>query len=325
MNHPRPASGAEGGASRVVPPWSPPERSVVAVGLFDGVHKGHRRLLRDLAVWAREADAAPVVLTFDPQPAVLVTGSAPPLVVGARHRVELIRSLGIEHVWLLAMTRELARLCAEDFLRTHVVDPLGGVGLLVGFDNHLGSDRADYGTVSAMAEALGLSVRTCEPVIVNGAPVSSTMVRQAIVAGDLVGAEYLLGRRVAIFGRVVTGAGRGRGLGYPTANLRLEHEAMVPCGIYAGEVRLEGMTYLAAISIGSCPTFGGREAQPGSGPYVEERHTVEVHILDFDGDLVGRDLEVAITGKLREEQRFASTEELVAQMDADIRVVRDRG
>jgi riboflavin kinase/FMN adenylyltransferase len=296
--------------------------SVVAIGLFDGVHRGHQALLEELVRWGTDLAAEPAVITFDPHPREILAGDAPPLVVSARHRVRLIRACGVRRVWVLRSDRELLGLSARDFLRRFVVEALGGAGLLVGFDHRLGSDRADLGVLRSIASDLGVTVRSAPPFLVDGAAVSSTAVRKAIVSGDLHRAERLLGRRVTILGRVVSGAGRGEGLGYPTANLAIEHEAMVPCGIYAGEARLDGRRFLAAISVGSSPTFGGPDAVAATGPYVEGRHVVEVHLLDFAGDLRGKELEVVVVRKLREEARFDSPEALIRQMDADVAAIR---
>jgi riboflavin kinase / FMN adenylyltransferase len=303
-------------------PWPRPRRSVVAVGLFDGVHRGHRLLLGELVNWAARAGAEPVVITFDPHPAAVVAGVAPPLVTGPRERVRLIQALGIERVWLLPATPAFVKVRAEEFLRRYVCGDLGAIGLLVGFDNRLGSDQAGFAALRALGASLGLEVRTCAPFLLRGEPISSTALRQAIAAGDLARAAEMLGRPVSFAGRVVRGAGRGKGLGYPTANVALEHEVMVPCGIYGGEAVLEGKRYLAAISVGACPTFGAADAAPARGAYVAGAHVIEVHLLDFEGDLAGRELEVELDGKLREEEKFASPEALVAQMARDVAAIR---
>ena len=304
------------------PPWPPPERSVVAVGLFDGVHRGHKHLLSELAEWGREASAVPVVVTFHPHPERITRGSAPPLIVSPRHRIRLISELGIERIWLLDLDPELLGMTAEAFLAAYVTGALNAVGLLVGFNNRLGKDRADYAVLRSLGPSLGLEIRSCDPLIVEGEPVSSTSVRQAIVSGDIERAERLLGRPVSLVGTVIEGAGRGRRLGFPTANLNLQHEATVPCGVYSGRVEVDGRTYSAAVSVGACPTFGGNETRPGKGTYVPGEHRVEVHILDFSGDLLGRELEVMLKRKLREERKFPTEEALIAQLRSDVERIR---
>jgi riboflavin kinase / FMN adenylyltransferase len=303
-------------------PWPRPERSVVAVGLFDGVHRGHQFLLGELKRWASSVAADAVVVTFDPPPAAVISGAAPPLITSPRRRIRLIEELGIERVWLLRTDSSLVRLRAREFLEDYLCGALRAVGLLVGFDNRLGSDQADFAQLRSVGASRGVEVRSCEPFLIGGEPISSTVLRQAITAGDLGRAEGLLGRKVSFAGTVVRGAGRGAGLGFPTANLALEHEVMVPCGIYGGEVRTGGRRWLAAISIGSCPTFNARSLAPARGPYVPNSHGVEVHIIDFEGDLSGQELEVTVTRKLREEEKFMSVEALIAQLQRDVEAIR---
>ena len=304
------------------PPWTPPARAVVAVGLFDGVHCGHRALLAELSTWAQACGAAPVVITFDPHPDAVLSGAPPPLVVTPAHRVRLIRELGIAHVWLLALDGGVLRLTAREFLQRYVCAAVAGRGLLVGFNNRLGRDRAGYGELAALGGSLKLEVRECPATLVDGVPVSSTRVRQAIVAGDLARARRLLGRSPSVAGRVVAGRGRGRGLGFPTANIRPGHEAVVPCGVYEGEVSIDGRTYRAAVSIGACPTFAPGGGAAAHGAFEDGSHTIEAHILEFRGDLLGREIEVRIHRALRKERVFDSAAALAVQIRADIDAIR---
>ncbi len=298
------------------------------MGLFDGVHRGHAFLLETLKAWAAERGAAPVAVTFDPHPEEILHGAAPPLVVSPARRVELIRALGVPRVWLFPLTRAVMALAAREFVARHVRDALGGEGLLMGFDNRLGSDRADCAALRAAGADLGIEVRACPPYLVDGEPVSSTAVRKAIVTGDLPAAEKLLGRRVSVMGRVVRGRKIGRLLGFPTANLETAHQAVVPCGIYAAEVTLEGRTLRAAVSVGSGPTARPGDIAPGTGSYVGAEHTVEVHVIGYAGDLTGKDIEARIVRKLREERRFPDYASLIEQIKKDIAEIetgRDAG
>ncbi len=291
---------------------------MVAVGLFDGVHRGHRYLLETTRDWAAELRAVAVVVTFAPHPEELLHGNPPPLVVSPAHRVRLIHALGIARAWLFPLTAEIMRMTAREFVAQYVRDALGAVGLIVGFDHRLGSDRAGYATLHELGAELGVEVRQCAPFLVGGQPVSSTAVRKAIVGGDLARAEQLLGRRVSVMGRVVEGKKIGRTLGFPTANLQTTHEAVVPCGIYAGEVTIDGRTLRAAVSVGAGPTVQPPAVEAGRGAFQERLHTVEVHVIDYAGELLGKELEVRIERKLRDEQRFASIDALVAQIRADV-------
>ena len=304
-----------------LPPWPRPPGAVVAVGLFDCVHRGHAFLLETLKAWAAERGAAPVAVTFDPHPEEILSGAAPPLVASPARRVELIRALGVSRVWLFPLTRGVMALTAREFAARYVRGALGGQGLLMGFDNRLGSDRADCAALGAAAAGLGIEVRVCPPYLVEGEPVSSTAVRKAIIAGDLAAAERLLGRRVSVMGRVVRGRRIGRLLGFPTANLQTAGLAVVPCGIYAAEVTLEGRTLRAAMSVGSGPTARPADIAPGTGPYAAAEHTVEVHIIGYDGDLTGKEIEARVVRKLREERRFPDYATLVAQIKKDIAAI----
>ncbi len=307
------------------PPWGPAERSIVTVGLFDGVHLGHRKIIKELCLWAAEAGATPVVMTFDRHPGEVLRGTAPPLIDAPAFRVALLRSLGVEKVWLLELSREFLSQTAAEFLERFVAGALNGTGLLVGFNNLLGSDRAGFEKLRREGERCNIEVRSCGPCTVGGEAVSSTLARRAVQQGELGRARLLLGRPPVLCGRVIQGRGWGRRFGFPTANLALAHGAVLPCGVYAGQTRWAGRPYLAAVSIGTCPTLRSEPVPAGRGAYVPGEHTVEVHLLDFNGDLTGADLAVAVNEKLREEKRFPSPEDLIAQIKRDLERVRAVG
>lgn len=304
------------------PPWPVPGRSIVSVGLFDGVHRGHAALLEQLRRQADAMGGEAVAVTFHPHPAALLTGRSPLLVVSPDHRVRLIQDLGIDRVWLMDLDRSFLAMAASDFLREFLCRQLNAVGLVVGFNNKLGSDQADFAQLQGLGMPLGLSVFQAPPFLVSGRPVSSTMVRDAVTGGDLALARRLLGRPVSFMGRIVPGRGVGTTLGFPTANLVIEYEAVVPCGVYAGQVTLAGRRCPAAVNIGHCPTFDDRPDEPARGPYVQGKHVIEIHVLDYDGDLAGAELIVSLLGKLREEQRFPDRAALTAQIQRDVDQVR---
>ncbi|MBX3464973.1 MAG: riboflavin biosynthesis protein RibF [Planctomycetes bacterium] len=290
-----------------------PGRSAVAVGVFDGVHLGHQRLLHQLLEMASALQALPTVVTFTNHPDQVLHGAAPPLLVSVPHRLRLLRRAGVERLVLLAFEPRLQNMAPREFAAEVLVRSLRCRGLLLGYDSALGKDRA--GTPQHFRELgaeLGFEVRTGAPFEVDGQPVSSTRIRAAIAAGDLALAHRYLGRFPGAFGTVVHGDARGRRLGFPTANLVPQPGALPPPGVYAVEAIVDGTACPGAANLGTRPTFGG-----GATPLLE------VHLLDFDGDLYGRDLEVTFRRLLRPERAFAGADELRRQIELDIAAVRE--
>ena len=293
--------------------------AAVAIGVFDGLHLGHRAILDAALARARAAGGRCVVMSFDPHPDVVLSRggfhSPPPLTpLGERRR--RLAALGVDALDILPFTRELAALEPEVFVDRHLVAPHAPIALVVGEGFALGRGRS--GTVArlgAIGATRGFEVEAVPLVALEGAPVSSTRIRAALAEGRVADAARLLGRRYALAGTVVTGDGRGRELGYPTANVRLDEERVVPAdGIYAVLVRLGDEPTLrpAAMSIGMRPTFDGQV------------RTLEVHLLDWSGDLVGRALEVEFVAWLRPELRFENAAALIAAMDRDVEETRRR-
>ena len=293
--------------------------TAVAIGVFDGLHLGHRAILDAALARARAAGGRCVVMSFDPHPDVVLARGAfhspPPLTpLGEKHR--RLAALGVDRFVVLPFTRELASLEPETFVDRHLVEPLAPFALVVGEGFALGRGRS--GTVErlrAIGGTRGFEVEAVPLVQMDGGPVSSTRIRQALAGGRVAEAARLLGRRYAIAGRVVTGDRRGRELGYPTANLRLDEDRVIPAdGIYAVLAHLpgEGEPRPAAMSIGMRPTFDG------------QLRTLEVHLLDWSGDLVGRPLEVEFVDWIRPELRFESADDLIAAMDRDVAETRRR-
>lgn len=280
---------------------------VVAVGVFDGMHVGHRRLLAALRDWAAGTGGETVVVTFRSHPRTVITESGATFITSLPHRLLMLERERIDACVLLTFSPELARMSAQEFARDFLIARLGLKGLLMGFDSRLG--RGGGGNLDRMRELgrqLGFEVRQFQAVKVDDEVVSSTRIRELILAGKLARAQRMLDRPVAVLGTVVKGEGRGRDLGFPTANLDLHHEARPPSGVYAATAVLEDEETPALVNIGTRPTFhaGGAEV-------------VEVHIPGFDGELYGRDIEVLFLAKIREERSFASTQELIERMKKD--------
>ena len=293
---------------------APPSRSVVAVGVFDGVHLGHQRLLHQLMEMASALQGMPTVVTFANHPDQVLRGEAPPQLVSVPHRLRLLRRAGVGRLVLLRFEPRLQNMTARAFAQDLLVDRLRARGLLLGYDSALGKDRE--GTPARFRELgaeLGFEVGVGEPFLLDGAPVSSTAIRAAIARGDLAAAHRFLGRFPGAMGTVVHGEARGRTLGFPTANLVPQPGALPPSGVYAVDAIVDGAVHPAVANLGVRPTFAGSTT-------TESR--LEVHLLDFHGDLYGRELEVAFRKFLRPERKFADAGELTAQIAVDVAAAR---
>ena len=304
-----------------VPPGFGP--SVVTVGNFDGVHRGHQAVLGRLVTDARAAGAAAVAITFDPHPlAVLRPEQAPTPLQGLDRRLDLMAQTGLDAVLVMEFTLELAGWSPERFVADVLAGGLGAHAVVVGRDMRFGHrNSGDVGTLRELGARYGYDVDLVEDLgstdeaHPSGRRWSSTWVRELLAAGDVAGAAEVLGRPHETSGRVVHGDHRGRELGYPTANLAQSAEGMVPAdGVYAGRLTVlpDGDVWPAAVSIGTNPTFDG----------VERR--VEAYVLDRDDlDLYGRRVRVEYVSRLRPTLRFDGVEPLVAQMRQDVDRARE--
>ncbi len=288
--------------------------SALVVGNFDGVHLGHQAVLEQVASDARAAGVASCALTFDPHPAAVVGRGAPPLLTTMERRAELMHDLGIERVYVRRFDAEFAAWPPERFARELLARGLRARIVVVGENFRFGAKRAgDLALLRRLGEELGFDARVHAIARDARGPYSSTRARDAITAGDLDEARRVLGRPHELSGTVVHGDARGRQLGFPTANLEDVPELSPPDGVYAVKVdRLEpdvGPRPLAAgvTNLGVRPTLT-------SGA----RRTLEVHLVDFDGDLYGARLRLHLLARLRGEQRFASLDELKAQIARDV-------
>lgn len=295
---------------------------MLAIGNFDGVHRGHRTLVAELIRLSREHGSPAMVFTFDPPPARLLRpGPWPQPLTWMERRAELLENLGIDHVLAYPTTSSLLELSAESFFRKVVIEELGARGLVEGPNFRFGKDRGgDVALLSRMCREHHLLLSIIEPERIGENWVSSSSIREAIDAGDIERANAALGEPYRIRGKVHGGAGRGRTLGFPTANLG-EVPVLIPGhGVYAGRIARaswddgrtvpERLTHAhAAIHIGPNPTFG------------EEASKVEIHVLDFAGDLYGATLEVEMVRRIRGIRKFSGLNELIEQIQADLRSV----
>jgi riboflavin kinase/FMN adenylyltransferase len=289
--------------------------SLVAVGVFDGVHVGHQHLIRHLVQEAHGKARCAVVLTFFPHPdAVLKEQHGRYYLTSPEQRAEMLIALGVDNVITHPFNDDVRQMSAQTFVN-RLLQHLKMASLWVGQDFALGYQReGDVAFLRAQGESLGFTVETIELIRAKHAPqqaVSSTAIRALIAAGDVAEARLLLGRSYEIEGTVVKGDGRGRPLGFPTANLAVWSEQLIPAnGVYAGWATVKGARYRAVTNVGTRPTFDGQDVR------------VEPHLLDFDGDLYGALLRLTFEARLRSEQKFDGVGALRAQLAQDVENAR---
>ncbi len=287
--------------------------SCVTIGNFDGVHRGHQKLIQTVIHKARQRDMLSVVVSFCPHPLhVLVGPHTPPFITVRDQKLDCIEALGVDLTMLLHFTKEMADLEPEDFVRRYLVEWLHTRELVVGYDYSFGKGRkGNFTLLRDLGDVYGFNVERLDPVIINDAIVSSTRIRDMIRAGDVWGVKPLLGRFYVVRGQVIHGKNRGgKLLGFPTANLKLENEVHPATGVYAVWAQLNGEILPGVANIGYSPTFGNDEI------------SIEVHILDFGMDIYGHDLRVHFVQRLRPEKKFSGLDELVARIHEDIALAK---
>lgn len=281
---------------------------VVTLGNFDGVHLGHRALFRKLIAKARQFQCKSVVYTFNPHPLKLLSPERAPLLLNTP--AEKQRLISASHVDLLIealFTKELAGLSPEQFVDDVLIGTLQARGLVIGYDYAFGKGRrGDADFMCSYCADKGIDVDVLQPVGADGQPYSSTRIRQLLAAGKVAEVVALLGRHYNLEGEVVAGEQRGRKIGYPTANLNTEKEQLPAPGVYAIKVRHNLQEYNGVVNLGRRPTFDNGKS------------TIEVHLLDFSGRLYGQKIRIYFVERLRGEQKFSCTEDLVAAIAADV-------
>ncbi|MSR62005.1 MAG: riboflavin biosynthesis protein RibF [Planctomycetes bacterium] len=293
-----------------------PNGAVVSLGMFDGVHLGHQAILKANVARASALGAESTVVTFRRHPKHLLLGRAPKTLTTLEHRLELFARAGVQHAVALPFDAALRALGAAQFAQEIAVRGLGVRSFVLGFDSKFGHDRG--GSAESLVRQ-GFDVVVAEKVVVLGRPVSSTAIREAVELGDLTAAAAMLGRPVSVFGRVVHGANLGRRIGFPTANLNLRQELHPPLGVYAVHVNRS----LPGGTLESLPGVANIGFRPTVAAEPPRRPQVEVHLLDFEGDLYGEPIELEFVARLRGEKRFAGLDELAAQIARDVREARD--
>jgi riboflavin kinase/FMN adenylyltransferase len=300
----------------------PARGCVLSVGVFDGFHLGHRRILEVALSLAKELDTPLYALSFQPHPRKVLHGEELDLITSVDHRQSLLERAGVDTTVLIEFTPEFAALSAQRFVEDVALGRLGAKAMVLGRTAGIGSGRsADANRIAEIGAGLGVDVRIVAPVIVGGERVSSTRVREAIQAGDLALAEELLGRRVSVFGTVVRGHGIGRKLGFPTANVDVHREVRPPFGVYATWAVSQESRIPAVTNVGFRPTFTDDGGTRASG--VRPDRLVETHLLDRPGaDFYDTCLEIEFVKKLRDERRFGTDAELAEQIARDVEAAR---
>lgn len=293
--------------------WKVGADTAVTIGVFDGVHIGHRRVIADLIALAESSSLSPTIVTFDPHPlSILAPERAPKMLTSVFQRVDQFRQLGVEIAGVLDFP-DIRDLLPDQFCEEVLFRALRARRVVVGADFRFGRDRGgDAILLAKEGDRLGFEVSVVDMFGYLDGVVSSTRIRQLIGEGQVEEAAALLGRPYELTGQVIEGDKRGRTIGFPTANIAVPSERQLPGGgVYAGTATVGEEVYRAAINVGTRPTFDGREIM------------IEVHLLDYSGDLYGRSMAVSFRARLRDELRFDGIEALTAQIRQDVERARE--
>lgn len=285
--------------------------SIVTIGVFDGVHIGHRAVISRVLKRAKALKTMSIVVTFDPHPMkVLKSNHLVPSLISLKHRESLIKELGVDKVVVMAFDKKMAQMPPEKFIKNILIDKVKAGEIFVGEDFRFGK-RASAGvaTLKMLGKKSGLRINAVKHIKKDGRIVSSSLIRQLVVSGKTKKASSLLGRPYSILGTVVSGSRLGHLLGYPTANINPHHEAIPPSGVYAVRIKYRGRIHKGIMNIGVRPTFydHGRDKEP----------SIEVHIFNFNQRIYGRDLEIIFVKKLRSERKFNQIDKLIGQIRKD--------
>ena len=291
------------------------ENIVIGLGNFDGVHIGHQKLIFDLVAMARDINGTPAVFTFHPHPlAVLKPDSCPPQLLSQEYKKKIFARLGVKILLTVPFNLKLAGLAPEEFVRTILSEEIGVRGVVVGYNytfGHRGKGTPDL--LKQLSQIYNYQLRVVQPVMVEGQAVSSTLIRNLIKLGDVFEAAKFLGYYPFTEGEVVLGEQRGRTLGFPTANLEIDEDLLMPAnGVYSAMVYHNGYTYHGLANIGVKPTFQGKQ------------RNIEVHLLDFCEDLYGKQIKVSFIRRIRGEKKFATPADLIKQIEIDIHEARTK-
>jgi riboflavin kinase / FMN adenylyltransferase len=287
--------------------------SFVSIGNFDGVHRGHQQMFASLVRHANQANAPSAVFTFEPHPIQLLRPSeSPPSLMSLDQKSEMIEACGVDYMVIYPTDLRLLNLAPAEFFESVVIDEFQACGLVEGPNFFFGRDRSgNSDTLTELCAAHELQLDIVPPVFVGTQMVSSSVIRQQILDGNVDDANALLGHRYRVRGQVSKGAERGKTIGFPTANLTHVVTVLPKDGVYAGVAIRDGQKWAAAINLGPNPTFG------------ERRRKLEAHLLDFEGDLYDQSIEIEFVARIRDTQQFPDAISLKAQLEQDVLQVRD--
>lgn len=288
-----------------------PQNSVVTIGTYDGIHRGHQELLERLVASATEKKCRSVVITFFPHPQVVLRPDRKPellLLTAPDEKIDRLAAYGVDVLMILEFTPEFSKKSSEEFVREILMERAGVKKVIIGYDHAFGNKReGNLHTLQRMSRELGFEVESVEPCKVNEIVVSSTLIRKLLIEGYLEQANELLGYAYSLKGKVVPGDGRGKTIGFPTANLEIDARKAIPKnGVYHCTTTIGERVLDAAVNIGVRPTFDHSD------------RTVEAHLIDFNEDIYGSELELVFKSRIREERKFDSVESLTDQIKKDI-------
>jgi riboflavin kinase / FMN adenylyltransferase len=286
------------------------ENTFLTLGTFDGVHLGHQKILDVLIRKSEVANGRNILITFAPHPRNVVTNNSGFKILSTpSEKAEILEKLGIMNMLVINFTKEFSQQTAEEFFKKYIIDGIGIKEIVIGYDHHFGRGRGGDGTtLKDMGRQYGFGVETVDAFTLNGEIISSTKIRKALSEGDIKTAGTYLGRNYKFSGKVVEGDKRGRDLGFPTANIKLndENKLLPDLGIYLVEFHLDNARLYGLLSIGKRPTF-----------YNSGKIIPEVFIYDFNRDIYGQEVKVVLIERLRREEKFSSADKLIEQMKID--------
>ena len=286
------------------------EKTVITLGTFDGLHLGHQRIVDLLLKKSKESGRRNFLITFDPHPRKIIPGrNDVKLLSTLEEKESILEKLGLENLFIVKFTSEFSKQTPEQFVEKYLIDGIGLKEIVIGYDHHFGKGRdGNFKLLQKMGEKFNFTVDVVPEFMIEGETISSTKIRNALLNGDVVKANKMLGRLYSFKGKIVKGDDRGKELGFPTANLSIKNEdKLIPAeGIYASECIIDGEKYYGLLSLGSRPTF-----------YTDGEIIPEFYIFDFNKNIYGKSLEVCLVEKIRDEEKFNSVDELIAQMKND--------
>ncbi|HVO75334.1 MAG TPA: bifunctional riboflavin kinase/FAD synthetase [Ignavibacteriaceae bacterium] len=285
------------------------KNTILSLGTFDGIHQGHRQIIKSVVEKASINGSRNFLITFHPHPRSVISGdNAVKLLTTTEEKISILESLGIENLLIIKFTSGFSQISADEFLLNYIIKGIGLKEIVIGFDHHFGKGRSGNNeTLKKFGENYNFTVSEIGECRINGETVSSTKIRKALSGGNLESANALLGRYYSIYGNVVIGDQRGRKLGFPTANIKIDKDKLLPAlGIYAAEIIVAENKLFGLLSVGRRPTF-----------YDAGEIIPEAYIFDFNKDIYGKNITVKLVERIRGEEKFGSADELIAQMKKD--------